>query len=53
MAQWVFPFTETESNLVIKGTNLTDKMVKQHVVGHIIGRRVVAELRVHWKQPAP
>jgi iron complex outermembrane receptor protein len=47
------PLYRNQVELVIKGTNLTDNKIKQHVFGDIIGRRVAAELRVHWKQPAP
>ena len=47
------PLYRNQVELVIKGTDLTDNKIKQHVFGDIIGRRVAAELRVHWKQPAP
>jgi hypothetical protein len=34
--------------LQVKGTNLTNERVKQHLFGDIIGRKVMGEIRVQF-----
>jgi outer membrane receptor protein involved in Fe transport len=41
-------FPKQGARLMIKGINLTDKPIQQHIFGDILRRRIAAELQVHF-----
>ena len=47
-ATFGYSFLDNTLDLMVRGTNLTNRNFQQHVFGDIIGRRVVVELAYGW-----